>query len=77
MSFDEIMKTIRYTDWPQQEYLDRFHDMCQLQDKWNTHMKTDYFTGWWNYLGKSMQIHLNPYVPGWMCIPRKPHPFGN
>ncbi len=20
---------------------------------------------------------LNPYDPGWMVVPRKPHPFGN
>ncbi len=24
-----------------------------------------------------MQMCLNPYVPGWMVVPWKPHPFGN
>ncbi len=75
--FKEIMQAIQYTDWPQPEYLDRFHDIRQLQDEWNAHMEANYFTGWWNCLDESMQIHLNPYVPGLMCVPNKPNLFGN
>jgi hypothetical protein len=75
--FKEIMQALRYTDRPQPEYLDRFHDIRQMQDEWNAHMETAYFTGWFNCLDESMQMHLNPYVPGWMCVPRKPTPFGN
>jgi len=71
------MQAIRYTDRPQPEYLDRFHDIRQMQDEWNAHMETQYFTGWFNCLDESMQMHLNPYVPGRMCVPRKPTPFGN
>lgn len=75
--FKGIMQSLRYTNMPQPEYLDRFHDVRQMQEEWNRHMSEEYFTAWWNCLDESMQIHMNPYVPGWMCVPRKPHPFGN
>ncbi len=40
-------------------------------------MAEEYFASWWNCLNKSMSIFNNPYCPGWMVVPRKPHPFRN
>ena len=75
--FKEIMQALRYTDRPQPEYLDRFHDIRQMQDEWNAHMETAYFTGWFNCLDESMNSWLNKFCLGFMSLPRKPHPFGN
>ena len=75
--FKDIMNAIRYTNKEQPEYHDKFHDVRQMQDAWNDHMTAHYFSGWWNCLDESMQMSLNPYVPGWMVVPRKPTPFGN
>ena len=30
-----------------------------------------------NTLDVSMNIWLNKYCPGWVCVPHNPHPFGN
>jgi hypothetical protein len=71
------MGAIWYTNKPQPKYLNRLHDICQMQDKWNKHMANKDFSLWWDCLEKSMQICLNTYVPGWMVVPQKPHPSGN
>ena len=34
-------------------------------------------THYFNTLDESMNICLNKYCPGWMCVPHKPHPFGS
>ena len=75
--FKAIMGALRYTDKQQPEYLDKFHDMRQLQNAWNDHMADAYCPGWWSCLDESMNVFHNQYCPGWMVVPRKPHPFGN
>jgi hypothetical protein len=40
-------------------------------------MLEEYFAGQWNCLDESMSVFNNPYCPGWMVVPRKPHPFRN
>ena len=75
--FKAIMGALRYTDKPQPGYLDKFHDIRQMQEAWNKHMDDSYCPGWWSCLDESMNIFQNQYCPGWMVVPRKPHPFGN
>ncbi|KAL9187551.1 hypothetical protein ACHAXT_001654 [Thalassiosira profunda] len=75
--FKDIMGAMRYTNRAQPGYADKFHDVRQMQDEWNKHMAEEYSPAWFNTLDESMNICLNPYVPGWMVVPRKPHPFGN
>ena len=75
--FKAIMGALRYTNNQQPSYSDKFHDVRQLIDAWNDFMAEEYVAGWWNCLDESMSVFNNPYCPGWMVVPRKPHPFGN
>ncbi len=72
------MQAIRYTNVdPPTNYIDRFHEVRQMQDIWNSHMEEEYDPSWISCLDESMIEWLNKWCPGWMCVPRKPHPFGN
>lgn len=45
---------------------------------WNWNMKENFCSGWVNCLDESMMIWFCRWTcPGWMFVPRKPHPFGN
>ena len=47
-------------------------------DKWNIHMSLNWRSGLFECLDESMSIWYNKFTcPGWMFVPRKPHPFGN
>jgi hypothetical protein len=48
-----------------------------MQDNFNTYYAEQYCPGWWNCLDESMSVWQNNFCPGFMCVPRKPHPFGN
>ena len=44
----------------------------------NKHMAEVFVPSWVSCLDKSMSIWFNKFTcPGWMFVPRKPHPFGN
>ena len=36
-----------------------------------------FLTSWINVLDESMMEWFNKWAPGFMCVGRKPHPFGN
>ena len=41
-------------------------------------MLEQFLPSWMSCLDEPMMIWLNKYIaPGFMCVPRKPHPFGN
>ena len=40
-------------------------------------MENKFNPGWINVLDKIMMEWFNNYSPGFMCVDRKPHPFGN
>ena len=40
------MGALQYTNKPQSQYLDKFHDIHQMQDAWNEHMEEVYSPGW-------------------------------
>ena len=61
----------------QDGYDDRFHAVRALIDAFNEHMSESYFPSWLNCLDESMSSWLSKFCPGFMCVPRKPHPFGN
>ena len=45
---------------------------------WKLNMKEEYILSWVSCLDKSISIWFNRWTcPGWMFVPRKPHPFGN
>ena len=43
----------------------------------NDHYEGEYVPSWLNCLDESMNSFLDNFCPGFMCVPRKPHPFGN
>ncbi|KAL3810770.1 LOW QUALITY PROTEIN: hypothetical protein ACHAXA_001595, partial [Cyclostephanos tholiformis] len=78
----EIIAALRFTDarTPTVErdgYEDRFHEVRKLIDEFNNHYAHSYNPSWLNCLDESMSSWLNKFCPGFMCVPRKPHPFGN
>ena len=45
---------------------------------WNQHMAENWKSGLFVCIDESMSIWFNKWTcPGWMFVPRKPHPFGN
>ena len=75
--FEDIMQALCFTNLPHPPYTDRYHDVRQLIDKFNEHYMEKYVPGWISCLDESMGVWLNKYCPRWMCVPQKPHPFGN
>ncbi len=58
-------------------YGDRFHEVRKLIDGFKDYYAHSYITSWLNCLDKSMSSWLNKFCPGFMCVPHKPHSFGN
>ena len=76
--FEAITTAIRYTDKDAPtDFEDRFHDVRQMIDEFNEFMAEEYSPSWINCLDESMNSWLNKYCPGFMVVPRKPHPEGN
>ena len=75
--FEQIISNLKYTVKPQ-SYIDRFHEIRQIISCWNTNIQSVFKSGWVTCLDESMSIWFNRWTcPGWMFVPRKPHPFGN
>ena len=75
--FLDITQALRYTNKPPPEFEDKFYDMRQLQDAFNDHYELNYSPSWISCLDESMNSWNNKYCPGYMVVPRKPHPLGN
>ena len=68
---------IRYTNIESPAFLDLFHNVRQMINAFNENYDCEYVPSWINCLDESMNIFLDKFCPGFMCVPRKPHPFGN
>ncbi len=80
--FLELTAAVRFTDRqaPTLEhdgFVDRFNEVRKMIDAFNQHYADRYHPSWLNCLDESMCTWLSKYCPGFMCVPRKPHPFGN
>ena len=75
--FQNIGAAIHYTNIELPSFLDRFHDVQQTIEGFNDHYEGEYVPSWLNCVDKSMNSFLEKFCPGFMCVPRKPHPFGN
>ena len=76
--FEEIISALRYTDEePPTKFVDRFHSIRKLMSSWNNHYAEEYSLAWMNCLDESMNAFSNHLCAGFMCLPRKPHLFGN
>ncbi len=75
--FEDIIQALCFTNHPYPPYVNRFYDVPQMIDEFNEHYMTNYIPGWISFIDESMSVWLNKFCPGWKCVPRKPHPFGN
>ena len=76
--FLAISAAIKFTNKPPpQAFVDRFHEVRQMIDAFNDHYAEEYIPSWLNCLDESMNSWLNKFAPGFMNVPRKPHPDGN
>jgi hypothetical protein len=76
--FNKIMSTLKYTDKDAlRMFIDQFHEERQMIDTFNKHYKSKYSPSWLSCIDESVNVWLNKFCPGFMSLPRKPHPFGN
>ncbi len=76
--FDLILSHVKYTSEDRPAYHDKFHEVREMIKMWNGNINEHFKSGYINCLDESMSVWHNRYTcPGWMYVPRKPHPFGN
>lgn len=76
--FEAILIALAYTDEAPPLYQDRFWEVRQVITAWNKNMSDIFTPSWVSCLDESMSPWNNRWTcPGWMFVPRKPHPFGN
>ncbi len=68
---------MKFTDEEAPDFDDKFHKVTKMLLLFNLHCKQNYIPFWLSCLDKSMNLWLDKYCPGFMHVPRKPHPFGN
>ena len=68
---------MRFTNKTSPSFLDRFHDVQQMLNKFNEPYLENYTPSWLSCLDESMKSFLEKFCPGFMIVPRKPHPLGN
>ena len=75
--YNDLTSAIHYTDKSPTDFVDRFHDVCQMIHAFNQHYADKYIQSWRSCLDESMISWLDKFCLGFMSIPRKPHPLGN
>ena len=51
--------------------------MHKIEEAWNLNMVENFNSSWINVLDKSMMEWFDKHAPGFTCVGRKPHTFGN
>ena len=74
--FDSILGALSFTN-REVPYEDGFLQMRQLEEAWNQNMAQQFLPSWINVLYDSVMEWFNKWSPVFMCVGRKPHPFGN
>ena len=72
LSLDLYVISINYV-----EYYDGFFHMRQMEETWKLNMTEEFNPLCINELDESMMDWFTIYAPIFMCVGRKPHPFGN
>lgn len=79
--FDEIQSAIRLSKAATVAgvpYRDKFVFVREFLAAWNANMQEQFIPSFLMCLDESMVQWLNKWTcPGWVHLPRKPHPFGN
>ena len=68
---------MRFKNKPSPSFLDRFHDVRQMINKFNENYLDNYNPSWLSCIDELINSFLDKFCPGFMCVPRKPHPIGN
>ena len=75
--FEDIIRNLSYADKNFPKYNETFFHMCHMEDALNANMTKVLEPSWVSVLYESMKEWISKYnVPAWMCVGRKPHPFG-
>ena len=48
-----------------------------MEEPWNKNMADEFKSSWINVISKRMMEWYNKFIPRFMYVGRKPHPFGN
>ena len=76
--FINILTALDYFDGEAPAYTDKFYIVRDLIQAWNQNMKSVFTPSWVSCLDESMSPWTSKWTcPGWMFVPRKPHPMGN
>ena len=80
--YKEITMAVRFTDkapptLERDGCVDRFHEVRDRLDVFKEFYAYNYHPSWLNVLDKLMSSWLSKFCPGFMCVPQKPHLFGN
>ena len=76
--FKQLNRYLCFTDCDPPSYQDKFWEVRQMIAEWNKNMREQFSPSWISCLDESMSIWYSRWTcPGWMFVPRKPHPFGN
>ena len=76
--FNFILSKIAFHKIDPPPFRDKFWLVRELIDAWNFNMDVVFSSSWISCLDESMSIWTNAFTcPGFMMVPRKPHPFGN
>jgi Transposase IS4 len=75
--FDAIASSLRFSNTISVPG-DKFAEVRDMLSAWNRNMSLNFEPSWVSCLDESMSIWTNPWTcPGYMYVPRKPHPMGN
>ena len=76
--FEAILAALQFTDRKPPSYKDRFWEVRQMIDEWNSNMRFKFSPSWISCLDESMSKWVGKFTcPGFCCVPRKPWPLGN
>ena len=76
--FDAITRALSFTGHTPPLYIDTFWEVRQMIHAWNWDMADVFLAVWVSCHEESMPIWTSRWTcPGFMFVPRKPHPVGN
>jgi hypothetical protein len=76
--FEQILEALTYTDKAPPTYRDKFHQVRQLLAAFSANMNEVFMASWVSSVDQSISIWTSQWTcPGFMFVPRKPHPMGN
>ena len=75
--FEDLLSHLRLCKLNPPAFRDRFWEVREMMKAWKDNMAAVFIPSRIVCLDESMSVWYNKFCPGFMCVPRKPHPFGN